>query len=380
MDNTSQILFNLIDSSADVNGLHLAFVNTGGGIVQGEISGPVNATEVNGAALPLSKTIVGTDGAGKIIDASGATLANNTTGAADHITGALDVTNTPLTTDQDILYRNGAALARLPISTVTSGSCLGNNSGVWGFFACSGGSGSGINITVNAGSTLTGPANFQNGTSANNINFSNPSGSNIQAIIQSASVTNAMLAHAATTVAGQTCTLGSTCTIASTDLSDYGSVSPTGLLGASNAATTVNGQTCTLGSACTIPFQHNGSGNSTQTGLNLVDSTVDANNVHMTVSNPGGGNNWKVEASGNPFSAGTLTGFTAPTPAGSAHYPQIIAKGTVAPNTAAIAPGVCETTVSATATGALTSQIYLSISLLIPSLSLDITQPLPGAW
>ena len=40
------------------------------------------ATGLNGASIPLSKTIVGTNGAGQIVDASGATLSNNTSGTA----------------------------------------------------------------------------------------------------------------------------------------------------------------------------------------------------------------------------------------------------------------------------------------------------------
>lgn len=59
--------------------------------------------------------------------------------------------------------------------------------------ACPTGSSSGV--SVNGGSALTGTANLQNGTSGNAVSFSNPSGSNIQATLQSASVTNAMLAN-----------------------------------------------------------------------------------------------------------------------------------------------------------------------------------------
>jgi hypothetical protein len=51
---------------------------------------------------------------------------------------------------------------------------------------------------------------------------------------------------------------------------------------ASNAATTVNSQTCTLGSTCTIPFQTNGSSNTSQAGINLLTSTT--NSVGLTVT------------------------------------------------------------------------------------------------
>ena len=68
--------------------------------------------------------------------------------------------------------------------------------------ACGGGSGSGINIQVNGGTNLTGPANFQNGTSANIVNFSNPTGSVVQATLQALSVTNGMLANSTVGIAG----------------------------------------------------------------------------------------------------------------------------------------------------------------------------------
>lgn len=54
------------------------------------------------------------------------------------LAGSLAITQTPLTTSQDILYNNGGSLGRLPISMITSGQCLGNNSGSWASFACSG--------------------------------------------------------------------------------------------------------------------------------------------------------------------------------------------------------------------------------------------------
>jgi len=158
--------------------------------------------------------------------------------------------------------------------------------------------------------------------------------------------------HPATTVAGATCTLGSTCTIASTALSDYGSASASGLFGSAGATTTVNGQACALASTCGIPFQHNGSGNTSIAGINFINSTVNANGVILTVSNPAT-NQIKIEATGTPTAAGGVTGFTFPTPAGSARIPQVIALGSTALNTGTVAPGACETTVTATATGAL---------------------------
>ena len=63
--------------------------------------------------------------------------------------------------------------------------------------------GSGVNITVNGGSALPSPVNFQTSSSAGQIDFSNPSGSNVQALLHNPS----------TSVNGVTCTLGSSCSI-----------------------------------------------------------------------------------------------------------------------------------------------------------------------
>ena len=56
---------------------------------QGSLTATV--TGVNGAAVPTSKTIVGTNSSGQIVDASSATLANNTTGTAANVTGTVAV-------------------------------------------------------------------------------------------------------------------------------------------------------------------------------------------------------------------------------------------------------------------------------------------------
>lgn len=55
--------------------------------------------------------------------------------------GPLQLSETPLTTTQDILYDNAGVLDRLPL--VTSGQCLGSMGGVWTSLACSGGGGGG---------------------------------------------------------------------------------------------------------------------------------------------------------------------------------------------------------------------------------------------
>ena len=58
-------------------------------------TGTVNANQVNGASVPTSKTIVGTNSSGQIIDASSATLTNNTSGNAATATVATALASSP---------------------------------------------------------------------------------------------------------------------------------------------------------------------------------------------------------------------------------------------------------------------------------------------
>ena len=50
-------------------------------------SNAASVVKVNGAAVPVSKTVVGTNGSGQVVDASSATLSNNTSGTAANLSG-----------------------------------------------------------------------------------------------------------------------------------------------------------------------------------------------------------------------------------------------------------------------------------------------------
>lgn len=90
--------------SNGVNGTGTVVLSTGNaagftGNLNGDVTGTQTANSVvkiNGLALPVSKTIIGTNGAAQLVDASSATLANNTTGKSSGFTGSLagDITGT----------------------------------------------------------------------------------------------------------------------------------------------------------------------------------------------------------------------------------------------------------------------------------------------
>lgn len=73
--------------------------------------------------------------------------------------------------------------------------------------------------------------------------------------------------------------------------------------------TTVNSQNCTLGSTCTIPFQSNGTNNTSQAGINFINSVTNAVGLSATFSNPGT-NQEKLEITGNSYTGNAATAST----------------------------------------------------------------------
>jgi hypothetical protein len=80
-----------------------------------------------------------------------------------------------------------------------------------------------------------------------------------------------------------------------------------------SASTTVNSQTCTLSSTCTIPFEVNGSNQTSQAGTNLINSSTNSVGLSLTFSNPGT-NQVKAEITGsytgNAATATALASYT----------------------------------------------------------------------
>ena len=69
-------------------------------------TGVVNANQVNGGTMPLTKTIVGTNGSGQIADASAATLANNTTGSSAKWTTARNLAGNSVDGSANVSFAN----------------------------------------------------------------------------------------------------------------------------------------------------------------------------------------------------------------------------------------------------------------------------------
>jgi hypothetical protein len=73
-----------------------------------------------------------------------------------------------------------------------------------------------------------------------------------------------------------------------------------------HSSTTVNNSVCALGSTCTIPFQTNGTNNSSLSGLNLLTSTVNAVGLTVTPVNSAT-NAEKFEVTGSSYTGNAAT-------------------------------------------------------------------------
>jgi hypothetical protein len=101
--------------------------------LSGDVTGTQSATSVvkiNGASVPVTKTIVGTNSSGQIVDASAATLSNNTSGNAATSTTA---TNLAGGAAGSLPYQSGAGTTTL-LGAGTSGQLLiqGASAPTWG--------------------------------------------------------------------------------------------------------------------------------------------------------------------------------------------------------------------------------------------------------
>lgn len=288
------------------------FLSTARGTAGGDLSGSYpdpTVVQVNGAAVPVSKTVVGTNSLGQIIDASGATLSNNTTGNSATTT-ALSSTPTLCSTGYAPtgIDANGNVVgcAALGTGTVTSFSASSASWPAW------------LVPTVSNAAT-TPSLSVSVGSQTANYFLASPNGvagvpsfraivaADIPTLNQSTTGTAANITATSNGTITTLSALTSASSLATVGTITSGVWNGTAIANTylANPSTTVNGMTCTLGSSCTVTA-------SPSVAVNLASSGAGGVTGTLPVANGGTGATTATSALSNlgaiPLSGGTMTG------------------------------------------------------------------------